>query len=50
MLSGGVVRNAAIPALLEQETGQRVVVPRQPQLMGAYGAALSALEAERTAG
>ena len=50
MLSGGVVRNAAIPALLEQETGQRVVVPPQPQLMGAYGAALSALEAERTAG
>ena len=45
MLSGGVVRNPAIPRLLEEETGQTVVVPNYPQLMGAYGAALIALEA-----
>ncbi len=44
MLSGGVVRNPAIPRLLEEETGQPVVVPPHPQLMGAYGAALIALE------
>ncbi len=44
MLSGGVVRNAAVPRLLEAETGQPVVVPPHPQLMGAYGAALIALE------
>lgn len=49
MLSGGVVRNPAIPYMLEQETGERVVVPPQPQLMGAYGAALIALERERQA-
>ena len=47
MLSGGVVRNQAIPKLLEEETGQQVVVPRDPQLMGAYGAALIALELDR---
>ncbi len=45
MLSGGVVRNPAIANLLEEETGQPVVVPQNPQLMGAYGAALIALEA-----
>ena len=44
MLSGGVARNPAIARLLEAETGQRVIVPPHPQLMGAYGAALVALE------
>ncbi len=44
MLSGGVVRNAAIPRMLEEETKQPVEVPPNPQLMGAYGAALVALE------
>lgn len=44
MLSGGVVRNQAIPHLLEEETGEEVIVPRAPQLVGAYGAALIALE------
>jgi predicted CoA-substrate-specific enzyme activase len=43
MLSGGVVQNQAIPRMLEEETGEKVVVPRHPQLMGAYGAALIAL-------
>jgi len=43
MLSGGVARNEAVRVLLEQATGARVVVPEQPQLMGAYGAALLAL-------
>lgn len=44
MLSGGVVRNPAVRRMLEEETGERVVLPRHPQLMGAYGAALLALE------
>lgn len=43
MLSGGVVRNPAICRMLEEETGQAVLLPRFPQLMGAYGAALIAL-------
>ncbi len=44
MLSGGVVLNPAICRLLEEETGEKVVLPRYPQLMGAHGAALFALE------
>jgi predicted CoA-substrate-specific enzyme activase len=47
MLSGGVVRNPAIPRMLEEETGERVIVPSHPQLMGAYGAALIALERDK---
>jgi predicted CoA-substrate-specific enzyme activase len=42
MLSGGVVLNPAIPRMLEEETGQAVIIPTHPQLMGAYGAALIA--------
>jgi predicted CoA-substrate-specific enzyme activase len=44
MLSGGVVRNDAIPVLLQEETGEVIVIPKHPQLMGAFGAALLALE------
>ncbi len=43
MLSGGVVKNPAIQHMLAEETGEEVVLPRYPQLMGAYGAALLAL-------
>jgi (R)-2-hydroxyacyl-CoA dehydratese activating ATPase len=44
MLSGGVARNPAVARLLEAETGEKVIVPPNPQLLGAYGAALVALE------
>jgi (R)-2-hydroxyacyl-CoA dehydratese activating ATPase len=44
MLSGGVVRNPAVRHMLAGETGHPVTMPRHPQLMGAYGAALLALE------
>ncbi len=44
MLSGGVVKNPAIRKMLEDATGQKVILPKYPQLMGAYGAALIALE------
>jgi predicted CoA-substrate-specific enzyme activase len=44
MLSGGVAHNAAIRRMLSQETEEQVVLPRQPQLVGAHGAALFALE------
>jgi predicted CoA-substrate-specific enzyme activase len=46
MLSGGVVQNQAIARMLEEETGEKVVIPQYPQLMGAYGAALIALAAK----
>jgi activator of 2-hydroxyglutaryl-CoA dehydratase len=44
MLSGGVARNEAVRALIEEATGERVLLPRAPQLMGAYGAALLGTE------
>ncbi len=47
MLSGGVARNPAVRAMLQEATGEPVIVPDQPQLMGAYGAALLALEIAR---
>ena len=47
LLSGGVARNAAVVALLEEQSGQPVHLPSRPQLMGAYGAAL--LAADRVA-
>lgn len=40
MLSGGVAQNEAIRRMLEEETGASVILPRYPQLTGAYGAAL----------
>jgi predicted CoA-substrate-specific enzyme activase len=43
MLSGGVARNSAVRAMLEEDLGVAVEVPPQPQLMGALGAALLAL-------
>jgi predicted CoA-substrate-specific enzyme activase len=42
MLSGGVAHNEAMRVLLGEELGVEVMVPRHPQLMGAYGAALVA--------
>jgi predicted CoA-substrate-specific enzyme activase len=43
LLSGGVARSAAMRELLGQELRHEVRVPASPQLMGAYGAALSGL-------
>jgi (R)-2-hydroxyacyl-CoA dehydratese activating ATPase len=43
MLSGGVVQNPAVARMLAEETGEKVTLPRCPQIMGAYGAALTAL-------
>ncbi len=45
MLSGGVARSRAIRTLLAETLRQEIVLPRHPQLMGAYGAALLALGA-----
>ncbi len=44
ILSGGVAQNPAICRLLQEETGEKVILPRFPQLVGAQGAALIALE------
>lgn len=44
LLSGGVVNNIAIRKMIEEEMGEKVIIPTYPQLMGAYGAALIALD------
>jgi activator of 2-hydroxyglutaryl-CoA dehydratase len=43
MLSGGVAHNQAVRQMLEEECQTPVILPRYPQLMGAYGAALISL-------
>ncbi len=40
MLSGGVARNDAVRSMISDAASEDVVLPREPQLMGAYGAAL----------
>jgi predicted CoA-substrate-specific enzyme activase len=40
MISGGVARNPAVRRMIAEATAQDVILPRAPQLMGAYGAAL----------
>ena len=44
MLSGGVAHNQAIQYMLAEETAEEVILPRRPQLAGAQGAALFAME------
>jgi len=47
MLSGGVGQSPAVQVFLAEELGNPVELPSHPQLMGAYGAALIALEGGR---
>jgi len=42
VLTGGVVRNPCIRVLLERRLGLSLLVPEEPQIVGAVGAALSA--------
>ncbi len=44
MLSGGVARSPAIRAFLAEALGQAVELPEEPQIIGALGAALMALD------
>jgi predicted CoA-substrate-specific enzyme activase len=44
-LSGGVARNEAVRSFLAEALGAPVECPREPQFMGAYGAALAGLDA-----
>jgi predicted CoA-substrate-specific enzyme activase len=50
VMTGGVARNPAVVAHLERELGIRLVLPEQPQVAGALGAALFALDDLRTEG
>lgn len=44
MVQGGTFRNLAVIRALENETGKKVMITDYPELMGAYGSALSAKE------
>ena len=44
MLSGGVARSEAVRCFLGEAMGHEVQLPEEPQLMGAYGAALIAIK------
>ncbi len=43
-MSGGVSHNVGVVRELERAAGERIRIPREPQIIGAYGAALLALE------
>jgi len=49
ILSGGVALDEAVRAMMQEATGEAVLLPSEPQLMGAYGAALLAAEPGQTA-
>ena len=44
-MSGGVALNRGVVELLEEKLGSSLLIHSQPQLVGAWGAALKALEA-----
>ncbi len=50
VVQGGTFRNPAVHRALELILGQKVVCSSAPELMGAYGAALKALDARKESG
>ena len=42
MFAGGVAKNLCMQRLLEESIGKKIIVPQEPQMIGAYGAALLA--------
>jgi predicted CoA-substrate-specific enzyme activase len=50
IVQGGTFRNQAVQRAFEELTGRKVTCPEMAELMGAYGAALTALQAWRRAG
>ena len=44
VMSGGVAKNIGVVRALESQLGTTFLVPKEPQLVGAFGAALIALE------
>ena len=44
MITGGVARNTGVVQELEKKLGQKLIIPSEPELCGALGAALMALD------
>ena len=42
MMTGGVAKNAGVVLELEKRIGEKLIIPEEPQIIGAYGAALIA--------
>ena len=49
MMTGGVAKNAGVVKAIEAKVGLPVTVPEEPQIVGAYGAALFARDLARKA-
>ena len=43
-MAGGVAKNMGVVKAIEEEIGEPLVVPREPQIVGALGAAILAME------
>lgn len=44
MMTGGVAKNIGVVKCLEERLGNKIFIPKEPQIVGALGAALIALE------
>jgi len=49
VFAGGVARNPCFEYLLKEATGRKINVPKDPQMVGAYGAAILAQESAQIA-
>lgn len=45
MMTGGVAKNEGVRRAIEEKTGEPLILPEEPQICGALGAALLAMEA-----
>jgi predicted CoA-substrate-specific enzyme activase len=50
VFSGGVANNVGVAEAIEKELGKKVLIPKEPQLTAALGAALFAKERYKTVG
>ena len=48
VFTGGVAKNPCMVSFLSEKLGRRVLIPENPQFIGALGAALLASELENT--
>lgn len=44
MMTGGVAKNIGVVRCLEERLGEKIIIPEEPQIVGALGAALIGLE------
>jgi activator of 2-hydroxyglutaryl-CoA dehydratase len=44
MMTGGVAKNIGVVRCLEERLGERIIIPDEPQIVGALGSALIGLE------